>query len=359
MTAAIDLITRKLTGSEYSHQASWAHLRANQLRQVGIAVDVLDGPREKNEDPWVNYDTIFIYQGMDHKPNTLNVFDGMVESAARFFERVGLPVHDNRTLLSLDHAMPDYGKMCKDKKGERSAYWAAVDWDRVSARCATIPMIPDPFLHFTPGEVRHLAVGDSHTHSAYNGRAMVLRKDGRTMAGVLRKGIDVEIAEAGFDLAQIDSLTCYWGNIDIRHHLCRETDPVASAKAMLKTYEHALITLNKKIELVTPLPVEDESRVLPKSGYYKGTPFYGTQAQRQELVKIFKQELGEMAVRNGWELFAWPSLWYEMDGIEFMSTYMERPRSVHLARRYYRWDLVNNTSNPLMVGGSRSPLLVF
>ena len=107
------------------------------------------------------------------------------------------------------------------------------------------------------------------------------------------------------------------------------------------------------------MPVEDESRVLPKSGYYKGTPFYGTQAQRQELVKIFKQELGEMAVRNGWELFAWPSLWYEMDGIEFMSTYMERPRSVHLARRYYRWDLVNNTSNPLMVGGSRSPLLVF
>lgn len=53
-----------------------------------------------------------------------------------------------------------------------------------------------------------------------------------------------------------------------------------------------------------------------------------------------------MAVRNSWTIFEWPEIWYTMDGVQFMSNYMERPRSVHLARKFYRWDLVNNCENP-------------
>lgn len=123
-------------------------------------------------------------------------------------------------------------------------------------------------------------------------------------------------------------------------------DIIFAEKDLLEKYEVELKSLNKKIELVTVLPIESEERKIPKSGFFKGTPFFGSREQRQELVKQFNDTLREMAVRNSWTIFEWPEIWYTMDGVQFMSNYMERPRSVHLARKFYRWDLVNNCENP-------------
>ena len=104
----------------------------------------------------------------------------------------------------------------------------------------------------------------------------------------------------------------------------------------------------KPIELVIPLPIEDESRVIPHMGWYKGQPFFGSQAERKAVRDVFEEELREAAARNmGWTIYKWPQAWYDMDGIEFMRTYMERPRSVHLAWKYYRWDLVKDEPNSL------------
>jgi len=362
--AAIDLICRKLASSEYSHQVSWAHLRANQLRNIArenpgcgipetIEVQDFDGPRHSRD--WSEYDVVYIYHGMDYKPGPyINVFDGLVEHAAKFFERLIWPQHRHIKFVSLDIEMPPYGRLCRDKKGTRSAYWANVDWNAVQAKCEAITeVVRDPCKHFAPGKYRHLVIGDSHAHSAYKATSMVLRKDERTLAGVLRKGIENEIKEyGGWDMSEIDSLTCYWGNIDIRHHLCRTADPLQATRDLLKTYEDALLKLNRPIELVTMLPIEDESRPLPKSGYYgdrsdNKTPFFGSRAERIKVMTAFNDLLREMAARNsGWTIYEWPKLWYEMDGVEFMDTIMERPRSVHLARKYYRWDLLNNVPNP-------------
>jgi len=355
MKAAIDLMGRKLSSSEYSHQTSWAYLRANQLRNLGFNVDVLDNiPRGYSD--WSEYDVVYVYHGMDYHVappgyvQALNVFDGMVESAAKFYERLGLPQHDHIKYISMDIDMPNYGKLCKYKKGEQSEYWANVNWGRVEERCQNVPLMTDPGLFYAPGKIRHLTLGDSHSHSVYRAGSMVLRKDGRTLNGVLKKTIGKEIADGGFDLKDLDSLTCYWGNIDIRHHVYREADPKAYTRDLLKRYEADLKTLDRPVELVTPLPIEDESRKIPTSGFYKGTPFTGTQAQRIEILDLWKGELAEMAARNpGWSLYSWPKVWYEMDGVEFMQTYMERPRSVHLARKFYRWDLVNNVANPLLL----------
>jgi hypothetical protein len=38
------------------------------------------------------------------------------------------------------------------------------------------------------------------------------------------------------------------------------------------------------------------------------------------------------------------SYWYEMDPLEFFNV-MEVPRNIHLAWKYYRWDLLNNCLN--------------
>ena len=59
---------------------------------------------------------------------------------------------------------------------------------------------------------------------------------------------------------------------------------------------------------------------------------------------IMKAELNELAVKKGWDIFKWPSYWYEMDPLEFFNV-MEVPRNIHLAWKYYRWDLINNCLN--------------
>jgi hypothetical protein len=179
------------------------------------------------------------------------------------------------------------------------------------------------------------------------------------MGGIIKKSIQAEITDAGFDYDQLDELTCYYGNIDIRHHLGREADPVQATKNLLKSYTEVLKTCDgKKLEVVCALPIEDEARKLPATGLYKGTPFFGSRALRQELVKVFNDQLQEHAAKNGWDVFKWPASWYELDGLEFFE-YMEAPRSVHLARKYYRWNLAADCHNELLGVAPAQKLFTF
>lgn len=374
MKAAIDMMPRNLPNGEYSHTGSWAFLRANQLKHVGIDAHVLG---YKGAPKWHEFDRIYVYHTLDFDPEhlyNLNVFDGPQEHTAKYFERLIWPEHDHLEYVSLDYPMPDYGYRCKrkrdraDENSKMSDYWKNVDWDKVQERCESTKLwVLDPGVELVLPYVgrkkedwikqvegiRHIhkriAMGDSHTPSVYVPKTIMLRKDGRTLAGILKKSLQKEVTDFGYDWNQVDEITCYYGNIDIRHHLCREDDPVQAAKNLIALYEVELRKYpDKMFEIVMPLPIEDESRKLPSTGYYMKTPFFGTRAQRQELVNVFKDELNNISNRNGWKIYSWPEHWYKMDGVEFMETIMERPRSVHLARKYYRWNLVEDTPNSLL-----------
>lgn len=356
MKAGIDLLQRRLTEDEYSHVASWAMLRLNQLRHAGFDVETIhcSATPEEEYTAWDKYDIIFLYQDMAMSnfvhSNIVNVYDIGFDKSAWYFLRLIWEKHKHIKIVSLDWPMLDYGKRGKYKSTRPicSDTWRNADWDLYQRKCDSITeWVLDPGFTYQRGKVRHLTIGDSHAHSVYRPGSMVLRKDGRTMAGVIKKGLLKEITDYGFDPADIDTLTSYHGSIDIRHHLCREPDPKAATVKLLADYEAALKDLNRPVELVTPLPIEDESRVVPKMGWYKGQPFYGSQAERKEVLAVFIDRLRDMVARNpGWTLFEWPKAWYEMDGTQFMRTYMERPRSVHLAWKHYRWDLVNDRPNP-------------
>lgn len=351
----IDLIQRRLTDNEHSHVVSWAMLRMNQLRNLGIDCETIHDPiaPEAEYTAWEKYDVIYCYTDMAManfvKSNIVNVYDVGFDKSAHYFLRLIWEKHKDIRFVSLDWPMLDLGRRGKYKSTRPvcSDTWRNADWDLYQRKCDSIAeneWILDPGYNYAKGRVRHLVVGDSHAHSAYKAGSMVLRKDGRTMAGVIKKGLLAEIADYGFDINDIDTLTCYHGSIDIRHHLCREPDPIAATKKLLADYEAELKKLNKPIELVTPLPIEDESRIIPKMGWYKGAAFFGTQAQRKEVLKTFIAEQHAMAARNGWTVFSWPKVWYDMDGVEFMQL-LERPRSVHLAWKNYRWDLKANVPN--------------
>lgn len=373
MKAGIDLICRKLASSKYSHTCSWAQLRANQLKHVGIDVTVLWTPDCGLHKDWSEFDTIYIYHSVDfdaYHPYNLNVFDGPQEHSAKYFERLIWPQHDHIKFISLDHPMPDYGARCKRKRdraapgnASMSDYWRNVEWDKHQAKCESITeWVLDPgveFLNGYPtlkqfqahagfGPVKHthrrLSIGDSHAHSIYIPGSHVLRKDKRTLRGVLKKGIAKEVSDFGYDFNQFDYLSCYWGNIDIRHHLVREPDPRVATIELCRSYADALHNTQKQIEVCLPLPIEDESRKIPSTGFYEGTPFYGTRAQRQEVLNIFMSEMQDHAAKRGWDVFKWPDAWYEMDGIEFIEL-LEKPRSVHLGWCNYRWDFINDKLN--------------
>jgi hypothetical protein len=232
--------------------------------------------------------------------------------------------------------MPDYGRLCKNRLKNADEYWSAIDWDEMSKVCKSIPEMIHPEI------TTKLVLGDSHSFSTYQPGYMTFRKDGRTLAGVLRKTISKEIDDFATGVKEnLTHLTCYYGNIDIRHHICREENPNQYIDDLITKYETQLQALNINIEVVLPLPIEDETRKLPKTGWYKGTPFYGSRQERDTIRQYFTEALIQMCNRNNWSIFKWPNQFYECTPLEFMQTYMERPKSVHLAPINHRYDYWN------------------
>jgi hypothetical protein len=203
--------------------------------------------------------------------------------------------------------------------------------------CASIPRV-DKIQN-----TDKLCFGDSHSFSQYTPGYMTDRHDGLTLFGTLRRGIRSYVPES------IKSLRIYLGNIDIRHHLMRQDNPAKSLKEMVSNYEQQLIDLEiDDIEVIQALPIENESRPLPKTGYYKDTPFMGSWAERTELVKEFNRLIREMCTRNEWKTWKHPEVFYNSFG-ELTFDVMEKPKSVHIAREYYRWDLVNDEPNKKLI----------
>lgn len=328
---AIDYVGGKLTDSEYSHKNGWAMMRACQLSDcLGKEVKVLRG------ESWDDFETVFLYHGMEFQ-GSLNLFGGATEESAKFYERIATT---KAGMISLDIPMPDYGELCKGRMGSCDDYWKNVDWDAVSAKCKIIPDTRNPLI------TDKLVIGDSHAFSVYQRGYNVIRKDARTLRGVLKKTLRKEMVDHGIDPATINTLTTYYGNIDIRHHLMRETNPMAEIDLILAEYEKQLKELNiRNIEIVCPLPVEDESRRLPKTGYFKDTPFYGSQEKRAELVNYMTHKIIDICNRNKWKAFQWPNEWYTISPKAYMETYMERPKSVHLAPKFHRWNYWKNEPN--------------
>jgi hypothetical protein len=238
-------------------------------------------------------------------------------------------------MYSLHHDMPCVGILIEKRLKTGSDLFKTLEVRIEDAKeiCANIPRID------RIQKTNKLCFGDSHSFSQYTPGYMTDRNDGLTLFGTLRRGIRTYVPE------DIEELRIYLGNIDIRHHLMRQANPSKALKDMVAMYEQQLIDLEiDNIEVVQALPIENESRPLPKTGYYKDTPFAGSWAERTELVKQFNQLVIDMCKRNDWKTWQHPEVYLNSFG-ELTFDVMEKPKSVHIAREYYRWDLVKNEPN--------------
>ena len=346
MSIGIDLISGCISTSINSHKANWAHLIANQLRNKypNKTIKVLH-----KDESWDDYDYMVIYHGMEYAGgyNVFNIpdpipkkfsrfihlFGGAKENIAKKFERL---INYNGKMVSIDYPMPNYGAFGMLRSVWGDDYWKQVNWKKIENICEKIPMMRHPYRS------DQLILGDSHAFSAYKPPMMVIRLDKKTLYGALKTGLENLIKNNGINPKKLNHLSLYFGNIDIRHHLARRLDCYRSIVNMMNEYEKQIKELNiPNIELVEALPIENESRKIPKAGYYKDTPFYGKWSLRNNIRNYFNDRLKILCDKNQWILYKHHKVIInDLGELDFNA--MEKPRSVHLNGNFYRWNLREN-----------------
>lgn len=322
---AIDDVVTTYSSKLASHKSAWSYLLKSQLEYVGLEVDVLDKSSNIHD-----YDVWMVALPMEFQ-GTYNLFGGATDEPAERIERF---LDFKGEIYVLNREMPDVGAFVTSRIKSCSEKWAALDAEAITKKCESVETITTNLGTGT------FVLGDSHSVSVYKPGADISRNDGKTLFGVMREGMSTYIPEG------TTHLITYFGNIDVRHHICRQADPTAAIQRLALDYIAHLKGLNiPKITIHSLLPIEFEGRRIPKTGWYKGTPFAGSQKERTEIMKIFNAKIKELGSQEGFEVLTWPEHWFSENPEEFASNYMEKPGSVHLSREFYYWDWSTDSKN--------------
>ena len=270
-------------------------------------------------------DTVYLLHGANHVGDALNLFGGYNDQLNQSI----VNLLEAKEIISLEKPCPSYG----DKLIGRKDVVNKELMKELQARITDIPVLEQTDLGLT-----WLTVGDSHSAAYSPPQSAVIKQDGTTLYGQIKNDfqfIREHIKKAG----KVDGVTISLGNIDIRHHILRND---ADWRGMLDAWKAFGDSLGISVEYSAPWPVEFEGRRLPKSGFYKGTPFFGSQSERAQLVSDWIVYMNEI----GMDVVAPPHEWYFINPEQYADEYMEKPQSVHLNPLKYRrenWGAVKNT----------------
>jgi hypothetical protein len=323
----IDSLTGAITQKPWSHKGAWSRLLLSALKGLGLPnVSVL--PKGAK---WSDYDVIILEHGMEFD-GTFNVYGGANDELA---ERIEQFLNYTGEILSYEVPMPDIGEFAKARSSSCTPRFAVM----VAAQAALSEKSKAIKFFDAVDPSSHLVIGDSHSLSVWVPGAEIRRHDGKTLYGVLKDGLAALIGAP----KNYTKITVYFGNIDVRHHLCRQEDPVKAAESLASQYAAQLRQLNElgiEIEAISLLPIEDESRKLPKTGYYKGEPFAGSWTDRNGVRVIFNSLLKQLSVdgdKKFFSVYEWPACFLDEGKLSF--DVMERPKSVHVSPEWYRTNL--------------------
>jgi hypothetical protein len=328
----IDGVVQGFSHRISSHRSAWAYLLKLQLNEIGFNNVSISPENLSTCDIWI------IDHGMEFK-GTFNIFGGANDE---LYHRLMRFLNFPGKIYSMHIDMPDLGNLIESRYKTGSELFKTLDAQAFREKCQKIPKLDHIF------ESDKFLLGDSHAFSMYTPGYMVSRNDGQTLHGALKKGLlsffpdNIEIKEARF----------YFGNIDLRHHLARREKPNDSVIELVERYTNQLITLSKtglQIEVIQALPIENESRKIPKTGYHNGTAFYGDWTQRNFLRGLFNQYLNIYLKNTEIEVYHHPDIYFNALR-ELSFDVMEKPKSVHLSREYYRWDFEKNQPNQRLIG---------
>jgi len=294
----------KIPRKKNSHGYGWARTWSENLG-VGINHEV------------DTVETLYLDHGVNFG-GSLNLFGGFTEDLEKRINNF----LEAKVIYSLDIDMPDYGAMLKARKDVKDKLWC----DKVSRKCATAITLKSTDIT----DLHWLTIGDSHTAAYSKEDSMVIKTDGLTLNGQIKT--DFEYVTKHIKECNPKGITMSFGNIDIRHHIIRlSADSMPMLKAW-KEYGDMLERNGIKVEYSTPWPIEHEERRLPKTGYYKDQPFWGSRFQRIAALKTWIMNMDNLGMNR----VEYPEEWLSMDGEKFAKDKMESVSSVHLSPEVYR-----------------------
>ena len=246
-----------------SHRGAQGVMYGDQIRQKYGHCDVNYGGEitDHNE-----YDAMWVYHGNDYSGG-LNMFGGVygfpyVQNTVNFSQFKG-------KVYSIGMDFPPYHEMIKSKlesaKREVQPEWHEVDLKNLERMHLEAERID------YPNPTRKIVIGDSHSICMYRPGWTVNSVPFKTLNGALNEGF------TNFIPFDYEELHCYFGNIDIRHHVIRLNEKIED---LADRYIEEANKYHAKIYEL--LPIEHESRKIPQSGFYKGQPFYGSWTERND-----------------------------------------------------------------------------
>lgn len=308
-----------------SHRGAQGAIYADMIKQTGVDITINWSGKIEDHN---QYDEMYVYHGNDWSGG-MNVFGGVkgfpyVANTRNFSKFKG-------KVYSLAIDFPPYHEMiqeridkAKEKGNEIQPEWLEVDIDNLKRMYETAETIKHPMM------TDKLVIGDSHSICMYRPGWTVNSVPFKTLNGALNDDLLTYLDGFG----NIEELECYFGNIDVRHHLCRiEGNHVQNAIDLAERYITVVEALPiNKVSIYELLPIEDISRKLPKSGYYKDQPFWGTWEERNECRLAFREHLEKRSTIT--KIIRWVDPLMNKKGqLDF--DYMEKPQSIHLSRASY------------------------
>lgn len=310
-----------------SHRGAQGVIYGDMIKEKYGHCDINYGGEIENHN---DYDTLWVYHGSDWSGG-INMFGGVygfpyVKNTVNFSKFKG-------DVFSIGIDFPPYHEMVKSKldsaKKEVQPEWHDVDLDNLER------MFNEAIRVDYPNQTKKLVVGDSHSICMYRPGWTVNSVPFKTLNGALNDGLKSYI-----NVETEGSVEFYFGNIDIRHHVCRlEGGWEKNVKDLAERYVTEVKNLSVPGRIYELLPIENESRKLPQSGYYKGQPFYGTWEERNNARKLFNE-----IIHNSGLGIKWTGYLLNKKG-ELDFDYMEKPKSIHLSREFYPyWNGIKETN---------------
>lgn len=304
----------------HSHRAAQAAIYAEQI-SVEYGGEVHLDKTGDIHDNINDFDEVYVYHGNDWG-GSLNLFGGMknyggIDNLIRYSQFKG-----KVNSLWIDH--PKYSEMLEKRMNDDvHPDWHKVDWEnlkRIENTAKTVREIEC---------VNKAVAGDSHAICMYRPGWFVNSVPFKTLHGALKEGLNT------FIQPYHKIVEFYFGNIDVRHHLMRQSNPEEATRDLVNRYHAQLNALDvESVSAYELLPIENESRALPKTGYYKGTPFYGSWQERENTRLIFKDEMLKLCSTSNVNFIEWVDYMINDSG-ELDFEFMEKPKSVHLSRAAY------------------------
>ncbi len=332
MNYVIDDIVTSFTDRIASHRSAWPRM---QRCMAEVAFDQKVEIAFGNEN-LVSNSLWLVSTPMEFKGEVFNLFGGYtIETRNRIARILDM---DLANIKALDMPIGDIERILRPRAAKTDYDFTESEWSKIRdlMKCQVIKheeLVLD---------IQRVVLGDSHSISRYRANTVINRHDGLTLHGLLERGIHSYLTAYSY----VPHLVIYAGNVDIRHHLLRQIDPVASTRKLVTDLKIQLEELQAEgvigtYEVTAPYPIEHEGRKIPQTGFYKGTPFYGTQEQRDQIRSLMTNEM-KYQIEHVHE---WPTHWYFMNPEDYAKTYMEKPGSVHLSPEFYEWNLQENKPN--------------